>query len=121
MRVLIIGIDGYLGWSLTQYLSTRNHVVGGVDAYYRRNQVKEVGSQSAIPIADPKNRIEAYKDTYGKDLYWVEGDVNDWETTSKIFEEFKPDAVVHLGENPSAPYSMIDQAHATWVQLHKIK
>lgn len=120
MRVLIIGIDGYLGWSLTQYLSTRNHEVGGIDAYYRREQVKEVGSQSAIPIVDPKNRIEAYKDTYNKDIYWVEGDVIDWETTSKIFEEFKPDAVVHLGENPSAPYSMIDQAHATWVQKNNV-
>ena len=65
MRVLIIGIDGYLGWSLTQYLSTRNHVVGGVDAYYRRNQVKEVGSQSAIPIADP-NTNEIIRDVPAK-------------------------------------------------------
>jgi len=120
MRVLIVGIDGYLGWSLAQYLTARNHVVGGLDAYYRREQVKEMGSQSAIPIAVPKDRIQSYMEKFGKELYWVEGDVTDWETIRPIFEEFKPDAIVHLGECPSAPYSMIDQAHATWVQKNNV-
>ena len=120
MRVLVIGIDGYLGWSLAQYLTARGHEVGGIDAYFRREQVKEIGSQSAIPIAKPKERIQAFKDKYNKELYWVEGDVTDWDVTQKSFEKFTPDAIVHLGENPSAPYSMIDQAHATWVQKNNV-
>ena len=120
MHVFIIGIDGYLGWALSQYLSAKGHVVGGIDAYFRREQVKEIGSQSAIPIAKPEERKQAYKDKYSKELYWVEGDVTDWEITRNAFEEFKPDAIVHLGECPSAPYSMIDQAHATWVQKNNV-
>ena len=111
MRVLIVGIDGYLGWPLAQYLTNRNHIVGGIDAYYRRDQVEELGSQSAIPIAKSIERINAYKEHYGKDLYWIEGDVINWDVTLKVFNEFKPDAIVHLGECPSAPYSMIDQAN----------
>jgi len=120
MRVLIIGIDGYLGWPLAQYLTDRNHVVGGIDAYYRREQVREIGSQSAIQIAKPAERIQAYKEKYGEELFWVEGDVTDWETTHMLFQNFKPDAIVHFGECPSAPYSMIDQAHATWVQKNNV-
>ena len=120
MRVLIIGIDGYLGWSLAQYLTARGHEVGGIDAYFRREQVKEIGSHSAIPIAKPKERIQAFKDKYNKELYWVEGNVTDWDITQKSFEIFEPDAIVHLGENPSAPYSMIDQAHAAWVQKNNV-
>jgi len=120
MRVLIVGIDGYLGWPLAQYLTNRNHIVGGIDAYYRRDQVEELGSQSAIPIAKSIERINAYKEHYGKDLYWIEGDVINWDVTLKVFNEFKPDAIVHLGECPSAPYSMIDQAHATWVHKNNV-
>jgi len=36
------------------------------------------------------------------------------------FQEFEPDAVVHFGECPSAPYSMVDVHHASWVQHNNI-
>ena len=84
MKILIIGIDGYLGWPLAQHLASKGHVIGGVDAYFRREQVREVGGHSAVPIAKPSERIEAYKEKYGKEIYWVEGDVSDWETVSKV-------------------------------------
>ena len=120
MKTLIIGIDGYLGWTLTQYLSARNHEVGGVDAGFRRQQVQEVGGQSAIPITSVIERRQSYKDIYGKGLYWIEGDIAKWEVISQVFQEFQPDAIVHLGECPSAPYSMIDHAHASWVQQNNV-
>ena len=69
MRVLITGIDGYLGWSLAQHLTARGHEVAGIDAYFRRNQVKELKSQSAIPIATPVDRKEAYRDKYIFKIY----------------------------------------------------
>jgi UDP-sulfoquinovose synthase len=42
MKVLIAGIDGYLGWSLALYLTKRGHEVAGCDAYYRRDWVAEI-------------------------------------------------------------------------------
>ncbi len=51
MRVLIPGVDGYLGWSLAQHLASRGHEVAGIDNYMRRDWVAEVGSQSATPFA----------------------------------------------------------------------
>ncbi len=35
MRVLIAGVDGYLGWPLALTLARQGHEVGGIDACYR--------------------------------------------------------------------------------------
>ena len=42
MRVFIAGIDGYLGWSLAQYLAARDHEIAGTDLFLRRKWVKAV-------------------------------------------------------------------------------
>ena len=84
MRVLIGGIDGYLGWSLAQYLAARGHEVGGVDAFYRRNWVEEMGSHSALPIADMPIRLKAFRERYGTDLYFKHGDLTDWDVEVKF-------------------------------------
>ena len=120
MKILIVGIDGYLGWPLAQYLTERGHEVGGIDAYFRREQVKEIGSQSAIPIASPNERKQAYKEKYDKEIYWKDCDVTDWATLLNIFKEFQPESIVHLGENPSAPYSMASREKAVFTQHNNV-
>lgn len=37
------------------------------------------------------------------------GDICDWQFLSEAFTSFRPEAVVHFGEQRSAPYSMIDR------------
>jgi len=74
MRVYIAGIDGYLGWSLAQYLTARGHKVAGVDKYYRREWVAEMDSQSATPIVSMEGRLAAFKEHYGEDLLFWDGD-----------------------------------------------
>jgi UDP-sulfoquinovose synthase len=120
MRVYIAGIDGYLGWSLAQYLTARGHEVAGADLYYRRKWVEEVGSHSATPIVSMKERLKAFEENFGKELLYWEGDFQDYDFVERSFREFQPEAVVHLGECPSAPYSMIDVHHAVWVQTNNI-
>lgn len=120
MRVLIAGIDGYLGWPLAQYLAARGHEVGGVDAFYRRKWVAEMGGESAIPIAEMGVRRHAFEERYGRELYFQDGDLTDWDLVQQVFNDFKPEAIVHLGECPSAPYSMADVKHATWVQVNNV-
>ena len=120
MRVYIAGADGYLGWSLAQYLTARGHKVAGADAYHRRKWVKEMGSQSATPIASMKERLLAFKENFGKELLYWEGDFQDYDFVVRTFRDFKPQAIVHLAECPSAPYSMIDVHHAVWVQTNNI-
>lgn len=120
MRVFIAGMDGYLGWSLVQYLAARGHDVAGADAGYRREWVAEMGSQSATPIVPIEERLDAFADTFGNAPTYWRGDLAEYDLVEEIFREFQPEAIVHLAENPSAPYSMIDVHHAVWVQRNNI-
>lgn len=118
--VLIAGVDGYLGWSLAKHLVARGHDVAGVDAYMRRDWVQEVGSQSATPIARMTARLEAIFEHFGRSLTFTRGDLTDYSVVEGAVRHSRPDVIVHLAEMPSAPYSMIDVAHATWTQTNNI-
>jgi UDP-sulfoquinovose synthase len=116
MKVFIAGIDGYLGWALAQSLLQRGHEVAGADNMARRSWVEEIGSWSAVPIAPIQERIRMAGKIYGHEPLFSSIDLCDFLELRKVLHFFKPDAVVHLGQCPSAPYSMIDQAHAVFVQ-----
>ena len=120
MRVFIAGIDGYLGWPLAIYLSAHGHQVAGADLLLRRDWVAEVGGLSAQPIASREERLVAFEETFGRPLDFRVGDLTDYAFVKELFEEFQPEAVVHLGQMPSAPYSMIDQAHCVWTQQNNV-
>lgn len=120
MRILIAGIDGYLGWPLAGHLAMRGHDVAGIDNGFRREWVSEMGSDSAIPIADTENRLAAFNNHHSGRLSIIEGDLRDSKTVFSSVEEFKPDTVVQLGECPSAPYSMMDADHAVFVQTNNL-
>ena len=120
MRVFIAGMDGYLGWPLTLYLLARGHEVAGCDLFLRRKWVEEMGSWSAIPISPMAERVSAAQERFGVQPLFLEGDIREYAFVRGCLEKFRPDAIVHLGECPSAPYSMIDVDHATWVQTNNI-
>jgi UDP-sulfoquinovose synthase len=120
MRIFIAGMDGYLGWSLAQYLTGRGHEIAGADLFLRRKWVDEMGSWSATPIASITDRLAGFKHRFGKEARFWEGDLCDYSLVERIFKQFEPDAVIHVGECPSAPYSMVDVHHATFVQTNNI-
>ena len=120
MRILITGIGGYLGWTLAQYLAERGHTVGGADIFLRRLWVEEMGSLSAIPIASIKHRVQAFGRCFGKPLAFFKCDFRNYSNVRNVLQQFRPDAIVHLAECPSAPYSMMDVEHATFVQINNV-
>lgn len=120
MRILIAGIDGYLGWPLAQLLAERGHYVGGIDCFLRRKWVSEVGGVSAIPVADWAEREIAFTVRYGEPAQFYAGDMLDYPFLRNALQAFQPDAIVHLAEMPSAPYSMIDAAHASYTQQNNV-
>ena len=120
MRIFIAGMDGYLGWALAQSLTLRGHEVAGADNGFRRSWVAEMDSISATPILPMPKRLRAAKEVHGKEIRYWEGDLREYGFVEQIFKDFQPDAVVHFGECPSAPYSMIDVDHMVFVQTNNI-
>jgi UDP-sulfoquinovose synthase len=120
MRVFIAGIDGYLGWPLAQHLAAKGHEVAGADNLLRRRWVDEMGSCSAIPVGSVEDRLAAFAEKFGKPLTVLRGDLRNYEFVEDAFAQFRPEAVVHFGECPSAPYSMIDREHAVFVQTNNV-
>ena len=121
MRILILGGDGYLGWPTAMRFSQRGHDVHVVDNYLRRRAHEEGGSDTLVPILDSlPARADAWKDVSGKEIGVTEGDLVEWDLTADLFRDFRPDAIVHYGEMPSAPYSMRDRDHAVFTQHNNV-
>ena len=116
-KVLITGIDGYSGWPLALHLLSRGHEVVGIDNFVTRKRVREVGSWSATPIPSFAKRQEAVRELLGKEIAFHRGDLAKYEFVRQVFETERPDVIVHLAEQRSAPYSMIDVHHAVDTQV----
>jgi UDP-sulfoquinovose synthase len=115
MRVLILGGDGYLGWPTAMRFSGKGHDVAVVDNFARRRWVEEAGSDSLTPIASLEERLAAWKEVAGKSIEPYVGDISEGTFIGEVVRDFAPDAIVHYGEQPSAPWSMkgVDEAVVT--------
>src|SRR5579862_1465783 len=120
MRVLVLGGDGFCGWPTALYLSQRGHSVAILDNFSRRRWDEELGTASLVPIATLDERVATWRRLTGYDIAVFPGDLTDYETTSAAFEQFHPQAIIHYAEQRSAPYSMIDRAHAVFTQVNNI-
>ena len=120
MKTLILGLDGYIGWSLALRQLEMGNEVCGIDDFSRRRNVEEIGSWSGIPILPMTTRMEILKEKYGDRISFFEGDIVNPHFTNEVIKNFQPDGVVHLVEQPSAPYSMIDQDHVIYTQQNNV-
>ena len=112
MNILILGGDGYLGWPTAMDLVSRGHRVLAVDNYLRRRLASETNSEPLFPTPDLEQRAEIYRELTGHAIEVRIGDCRDREFVYSVVEGFKPDAVIHYAEQPSAPYSMKGAAEA---------
>ena len=120
MNVLVLGGDGYLGWPTALRFSERGHRVAIVDNFLRRKAHQERGSDSLTPIGALHERIGTWEELTGQQIEAHPGDICDWSFISRIVREFQPDAIIHYGEQPSAPFSMIDRDHAVSTQMNNV-
>jgi len=115
MRILVIGGDGYCGWATSLHLSSRGHDVTIMDSLVRREWDREHGLDSLVPIASARRRVEKWKRLTGKTIRFER---TDYEALCGVMESVAPDAVVHFGQQRSAPFSMIDREHAVRTHLN---
>lgn len=120
MRILVLGGDGYLGWPTAMYLSARGHAVGVVDNFAKRRWEVELNVEPLIPIATLHDRVKAWKEVMGRTIDLYVGDLRNYAAVKGILETFCPEAIIHYGEQPSAPYSMIDHNRAVFTQVNNL-
>ena len=82
----------------------------------RRRWVEECQSVSIPPIAEVEVRLSAARQAGYTNLSFVEGDLMDPVFVNEQISELKPDTIVHLAAQPSAPYSELDGEHAAYTQ-----
>jgi len=120
VRILVCGWDGYIGYPLVQNLLVRGHRVFGVDYFYRRRMVRERGLESIIPIASYSERARALQ-RLGEFDYAIIDIAEEYPKIAKVFRDFRPEAIVNLAQQPSAPYSMIDPEHARFTIRNNVQ
>jgi UDP-sulfoquinovose synthase len=117
MRVLILGGDGYLGWPTALRFSAAGHEVAVVDNFSRRRWLQDSGSASLTPIRPLEERIAAWAaNPAGSEIASYIGAVEDGDFLDGVVSETRPEAVIHYGEQPSAPYSMMSRERAVETQ-----
>ena len=119
MRVLILGGDGFCGWPSALHFAARGHTVAILDNLSRRRWDDELGTSSLVPIASPEERSAAWQRLTGQEIAYIPGDLTDYAAVNEAMD-FAPDAIVHFGEQRSAPYSMIDREHAVFTQTNNV-
>ncbi len=106
MRILILGGDGYLGWPSAMSFAAKSHDVLVLDNYSRRNIARETCSEALFPNPNLHDRAQLFQKLTGKQISVIITDCRNFNQLNKIFAKFKPEAVIHYAEQPSAPYSM---------------
>jgi len=112
MKVIVLGGDGFCGWPTALHLSKVGHDVLIVDNMSRRNIDIELEAESLTPIKPMSVRLAAWKEKTGKQIEFRRMDVaHDFDRLLQLFNDYRPEAVVHFAEQRAAPYSMKSPWH----------
>jgi UDP-sulfoquinovose synthase len=110
-NIIIIGGDGFCGWPLSLRLSSLGANVLIIDNLSRRIIDEKLGSNSLTPISSIYTRISTWEEITNKKINFELIDVaKEYDKLFNIVSKFKPDTIIHLGEQRAAPYSMKDNS-----------
>lgn len=102
------------------HFSARGHEVAVVDNFTRRKCVLEAGAESLTPIRPLHERVETWHEVTGRRIELHVMDLCEYDPLDRLFKAFRPEAVVHYGEIPSAPYSMASRRNAVYTQANNV-
>jgi UDP-sulfoquinovose synthase len=111
--IMILGGDGYLGWSLGLYraFNTDDKVIL-VDSYLKRDLQKSLGIKELFEFPLLPERIRSYNKTGRSNLSSLSVNVANYESIKSVIDRYKPDVIVNAAHQPSAPYSMMNPVAA---------
>lgn len=123
MNVLIIGGDGYLGWPTALHLANQNFKVCLIDNFSKRKIEIDNGINPLQILSPLKTRVRDWNKfikNNKKKIQFYSGDILNQRFISRVLSKFKPDHIIHYGEQPSAPYSMMGKGEAEFTQKNNI-
>jgi UDP-sulfoquinovose synthase len=106
MKILILGADGYLGWPTSIDLALNKHNLLLIDNYEKKKLMKKNYRKPLVLNKKIENVIPVLKKV-NKNVNFKNIDCSNYKKFTEVFRKFKPDAVIHFAELPSAPYSML--------------
>jgi UDP-sulfoquinovose synthase len=116
-RVIVLGGDGYCGWATSLFLSRRGYDVAVLDNGVRRRWDAEHGIETLTPIAGIDARVAEWRRLSGRTIPTYDVDLCDYDALAGALVDFRPDTIVHFGEQRSAPFSMLDRRHSLLTQV----
>jgi len=105
MRILILGVDGYLGYHTQNYMRDKGHEVYGIDSFIKREIGEMPLAQNIMPGSDANFR-------------WMS--TLDYDDLCGFISQTQPEAIIHYAEIPSAPFSMENVFNARKTQENNI-
>jgi UDP-sulfoquinovose synthase len=120
MRILVIGGDGYLGWPTAMHFSKAGNEVMVMDNFVKRKIELEEGIEPLFRVYPLQHRIKLWKECTGKEIQLSVVDLLNARGLNKVLGDFQPEAIVHYGEQPSAPYSMQNRQTAVFTQHNNV-
>ena len=121
MKILIIGGDGYLGWPTAMHLSKKKYKIHLIDNFSKRTIENENSVKPFEKIETMENRVYAWNSLkLGNKISFSFGDLINHRFIYEELKKFKPDHIIHYGEQPSAPYSMAGRSQAVFTQSNNI-
>ncbi|WP_284675950.1 NAD-dependent epimerase/dehydratase family protein [Paenarthrobacter sp. DKR-5] len=111
---MILGGDGYLGWTLGLAMASRTgRRVVLVDNLIKRCWEKEAGAKVLVPLRSPANRIAEYRRIFGKqNLSFEKVELLDPDAVERVVARYRPAVIINAAQQPSAPFSMSSARNA---------
>jgi len=96
-KILILGVDGYIGWPLAMKLQDLGHKVVGIDNLTRRQRAVGI-----VDLGSANARLDRLHDFHYMSIHQAVS----YPRLKAVIETHKPDIIYHLAQMPSASYSM---------------
>jgi UDP-sulfoquinovose synthase len=103
------------------HFSARGHDVAVVDNMIKRYWEAEIGVDPLLSVPTLFRRVRRWKELTGNSIELLVGDIaKNHRFIYQVLERFRPDAIVHYAEQPSAPFSMMDRSKCVETQINNV-